>query len=189
MSKATGNFLTADEAIRKYGADAVRFALADAGDGLDDANFREETANNAVLRLYNLLATCQELLAASAVCYPESYEDIYSTIEASSADCIHECVFLASILDCTLRACSAFERCSFREGLIISFNELGHSRDQYIHSCETKSALLPLSHRRVRQHLPSFWLLYAHILPKNSTQRYLVGRTPSSVIRSNLRIH
>lgn len=138
MSKAAGNFLTASEAMQKYGADAVRFALADAGDGIDDANFREETANNAVLRLYNLLTMCQDLLAASVVCYPESYTTILDAVKAGSIDCIHECVFLASITDCALRACSAFERCNFREGLIISFNELGHARDQYIHSCETR---------------------------------------------------
>lgn len=185
MSKATGNFLTADEAIRKYGADAVRFALADAGDGLDDANFREETANNAVLRLYNLLATCQELLAASAVCYPESYEDIYSTIEANSADCIHECVFLASILDCTLRACSAFERCSFREGLIISFNELGHSRDQYIHSCETRR--VPYCRFLIEEYISTQAKLLAVICPHIAEElnAEVLGRS-SSIFRDPL---
>lgn len=39
MSKSTGNFLTLDEALRVYGADALRMALAEAGDGLEDANF------------------------------------------------------------------------------------------------------------------------------------------------------
>lgn len=39
MSKSTGNFLTLDEALRVYGADATRMALAEAGDGLEDANF------------------------------------------------------------------------------------------------------------------------------------------------------
>lgn len=32
MSKSTGNFLTIDEAIQQFGADATRFACADAGD-------------------------------------------------------------------------------------------------------------------------------------------------------------
>lgn len=39
MSKSTGNFLTLREALRVYGADATRMALAEAGDGTDDANF------------------------------------------------------------------------------------------------------------------------------------------------------
>jgi len=44
MSKSNGNFLTAFEAIEKYSADGVRIALADAGDGNDDANFVKDTA-------------------------------------------------------------------------------------------------------------------------------------------------
>jgi leucyl-tRNA synthetase len=41
MSKSEGNFLTIRNCIEKYGVDATRLALADAGDGLDDANFDE----------------------------------------------------------------------------------------------------------------------------------------------------
>lgn len=37
MSKSTGNFLTMREATRKYGADAMRLSLADAGDDITDA--------------------------------------------------------------------------------------------------------------------------------------------------------
>jgi leucyl-tRNA synthetase len=37
MSKSTGNFLTMREATWKYGADAVRLSLADAGDDISDA--------------------------------------------------------------------------------------------------------------------------------------------------------
>ena len=39
MSKSTGNFLTLIEAISQFSADATRFALCDAGDGNEDANF------------------------------------------------------------------------------------------------------------------------------------------------------
>jgi leucyl-tRNA synthetase len=44
MAKSTGNFMTAIQAIEQFSADAVRYALADAGDGNDDANFKTETA-------------------------------------------------------------------------------------------------------------------------------------------------
>jgi leucyl-tRNA synthetase len=37
MSKSTGNFLTLGEAVKKFGADATRLTLADAGDELTDA--------------------------------------------------------------------------------------------------------------------------------------------------------
>lgn len=52
MSKSEGNFLTIRDCIDKYGVDATRMALADAGDGLDDANFDEMVANSAILRLF-----------------------------------------------------------------------------------------------------------------------------------------
>ncbi|KFY86661.1 hypothetical protein V498_07428 [Pseudogymnoascus sp. VKM F-4517 (FW-2822)] len=54
MSKSTGNFMTLDEMVKKYGADASRIALADAGDGVADANFEEDVADNNVLRLFTL---------------------------------------------------------------------------------------------------------------------------------------
>jgi len=41
----TGNFMTLREAIGEYSADAMRFALALAGDSNEDANFEHEVAN------------------------------------------------------------------------------------------------------------------------------------------------
>jgi len=62
MSKSTGNFLTLDETVKKFGADASRVALADAGDGIEDANLEESVANAAILRLYNLKEWCEEVV-------------------------------------------------------------------------------------------------------------------------------
>ena len=52
MSKSTGNSLTLREAVEKFGADATRIALADAGDSIEDANFDEKNANANILRLH-----------------------------------------------------------------------------------------------------------------------------------------
>ena len=46
-----GNFKTLAQAVEEYTADAMRLALADAGDGMEDANFVEDTADKAILRL------------------------------------------------------------------------------------------------------------------------------------------
>lgn len=59
MSKSTGNSLTLREAIEKFGADATRLSLADAGDGLEDANFEEKAANANILRVHTLLGWCE----------------------------------------------------------------------------------------------------------------------------------
>ncbi|KAL2009759.1 hypothetical protein VTN00DRAFT_5566 [Thermoascus crustaceus] len=60
MSKSTGNFLTLKDAVDKYGADATRIAFADAGDGIEDANFEETVANSNILRLYTLKEWIEE---------------------------------------------------------------------------------------------------------------------------------
>ncbi len=54
------------QAIKEYGADAMRWALADAGDGQDDANFETTTANAAILRLTKELAWIEEVLAPNS---------------------------------------------------------------------------------------------------------------------------
>lgn len=61
MSKSTGNFLTLNDAVKKYGADATRVALADAGDAIEDANFEESVANQIILRLHTLKEWCEEV--------------------------------------------------------------------------------------------------------------------------------
>ena len=71
MSKSTGNFLTLRQAIERFSADGetkfrlivssnfnligTRLALADAGDGLEDANFVYTMADAGLLRLYTML--------------------------------------------------------------------------------------------------------------------------------------
>jgi leucyl-tRNA synthetase len=60
MSKSTGNFLTLTDAVAKFGADACRVALADAGDGLEDANFEETVANAVILKLFELRKWIEE---------------------------------------------------------------------------------------------------------------------------------
>jgi leucyl-tRNA synthetase len=52
MSKGSGNFMTLSDAVDKFGADATRLAMADSGDGLEDANFDEKVANSSIMHLY-----------------------------------------------------------------------------------------------------------------------------------------
>ena len=61
MSKSTGNFYTLEQLVGKFGADASRIALADAGDTVEDANFDETNANAAILRLFNLKEWFEEM--------------------------------------------------------------------------------------------------------------------------------
>lgn len=55
MSKSTGNFLTLRDAMSRFTSDGVRFALADAADTVEDANFSVKTADEAILKLWTLV--------------------------------------------------------------------------------------------------------------------------------------
>ncbi|KAK9332090.1 hypothetical protein V1520DRAFT_305060 [Lipomyces starkeyi] len=60
MSKSTGNFMTLNEIVKKFGADCARISLADAGDSFEDANFDESNANAMILRLYTMREWCED---------------------------------------------------------------------------------------------------------------------------------
>ena len=51
MSKSKGNFKVLGNESREFGADAIRYTCADAGDTLDDANFTFENVNSAIMTL------------------------------------------------------------------------------------------------------------------------------------------
>lgn len=59
--------MTLREAIAEYSADATRFSLADAGDGVDDANFVSSTANKAILDLSKEISWMEEQLGADTL--------------------------------------------------------------------------------------------------------------------------
>jgi len=64
MSKQAGNFLTLQNVLNLYGADATRMALCDSGDTHDDANFEQNNANSAVLKLNAYVEWIKETLAS-----------------------------------------------------------------------------------------------------------------------------
>ncbi|KAM3087412.1 cytosolic leucyl tRNA synthetase [Clarireedia jacksonii] len=92
MSKSTGNFMTLHDMINKYGADASRIALADAGDGVADANFEEDVADNNVLRLYTLREWCEEMVKEQDKLRTGEKNDFLDALFENEMNAIvHEC--------------------------------------------------------------------------------------------------
>lgn len=54
------------QAVGEFSADATRWALADAGDGMDDANFETAIANAAILRMTKELVFIEESLSSQS---------------------------------------------------------------------------------------------------------------------------
>ncbi|GLU20675.1 hypothetical protein SLE2022_368630 [Rubroshorea leprosula] len=123
MSKSTGNFRTLRQAIEEFSADATRFSLADAGDGVDDANFVFETANAAILRLTKEIAWMEEVLAAESSLRtgpPSTYADRVFENELNIAVNMTE---------------QNYKDYMFREALKTGFYDLQAARDEYRFSC------------------------------------------------------
>jgi len=124
MSKSTGNFLTLRQAIQEYSADGMRFALAQAGDSNEDANFEHDVANAAILKLSTELQLVEKLMPLLA--------DDSSQLRAGPADeHLLDRLFSNDISRCVAGAAAAHEAHQFRDALIWSFDLLQHCRDRY----------------------------------------------------------
>ncbi|KAI5950943.1 CDC60 [Candida jiufengensis] len=92
MSKSTGNFMTLEQIVEKFGADASRIAMADAGDSIEDANFDEANANAAILRLTTLKDWCEDELKNSSDLRTGDYDSFFDeAFENEMNDLIEKC--------------------------------------------------------------------------------------------------
>jgi len=123
MSKSTGNFVTLAGAVGEYSADATRFALADAGDGLEDANFERKSANAAILKLTKEESWIKEMLDA-----PLRTGDLN----------FFDRVFLNELNACAVAADAAYSKLVFRDALKYSFHQLTNDRDNYRLALDTE---------------------------------------------------
>lgn len=123
MAKSTGNFLTLREGVEAYSADGMRIALADAGDGVDDANFVVATADSALLRLFTQLQWIEETLKT-----PLSDEETMTAYDR---------IFASSVAKAVEEADRSYSRAMYRDALVHAFFELQAARDLYRSTCET----------------------------------------------------
>ncbi|KAJ7222478.1 hypothetical protein GGX14DRAFT_428848 [Mycena pura] len=119
MSKSTGNSLTLREAIIKFGADATRLSLADAGDGIEDANFDEKSANANILRVHTLVQWCQDMIKDEA------------NLRHGPKDAYHDVVFEHEINELINITQSHYEAMNYKDALKYGFYELQTARDWY----------------------------------------------------------
>ena len=141
------------ETVNKYSADATRFACADAGDTLDDANFSRETANAAIVSLSNEAAWIKEILIDTDV----------STLRSGD-----ELNFMDKVLQNeTNRLVKATEVCfetmQFREGLQKGWFEMMIAKNQYKSWCQDSG--VPLHEGLVRKWAESLIIIICPICP------------------------
>ncbi|GAA6028905.1 hypothetical protein JCM8097_001498 [Rhodosporidiobolus ruineniae] len=119
MSKSTGNSLTLKDSLVKFGADATRVTLADAGDSIEDANFEEATANAAILRLHTLIDWCDELVKNQG------------QLRRGDADLLWDKIFANEINEAITLAYEAYDKALYKDALKVGFYQLLSARDLY----------------------------------------------------------
>lgn len=117
MSKSSGNFMTVADALNKFGADATRMTMADAGDSVEDANFVEANANAAILRLHTQRVWFEEMYQKKT--FREGPMNVIDTI------------FLHQMHHLVRQTEQAYESMQFREALMFGFFEFQDARDFY----------------------------------------------------------
>ena len=136
MSKSDGTFITMKDAINEYSADATRFALADAGDGLEDANFEKKSVNAAILKLTKEIEWIEEVVADIKQQQPEQGQQQQAGNEVGKLLRRGELSFLdrvflnemnASVVD----ADRYYAVLQFRFALKAAFHDLLSLRDAY----------------------------------------------------------
>lgn len=119
MSKSKGNSLTLRDSVEKFGADAMRLALADAGDGIEDANFEEKNANANILRLHTLLTWCEEMIKDA------------TGLRTGPKDSYHDKVFEEEVNNLINTTKEHYELTFYKDAMKYGFYELQSARDWY----------------------------------------------------------
>eukprot|EP01133_Synstelium_polycarpum_P002920 gene2920-3357_t len=125
MSKSTGNFLTLFDSVKQYSADGTRIALADAGDGIEDANFVDKTALTALFKLHTQVAWVQEMIDARA------------NLSKAAPTRLNDIIFSSEINRAIIKCDESYAATQFREGLHTCFFDLLNARDHYKLVCDT----------------------------------------------------
>jgi leucyl-tRNA synthetase len=150
MSKSKGNFLMMNDTVEKYSADATRFACADAGDSLDDANFSRETADSAIISLSNEETWMMETLSSS---------ELRTGDELNFMDKV-----LINETNRLIAACGdSFAAMQFREGLQKGWFEMLNARNDYRSWCSASS--IPMHKSVISKWIEALIILICPICP------------------------
>jgi len=126
MSKSTGNFMTLHDAIDEFGTDATRLTMADAGDGLDDANFDSAFANAALLKLYTLETWIVTHIKGSV---PSGVVDFKAAKEHAG---LWDAIFENATNHAIERATQHYEEMKYKQALKFAFFEINSIKEDYL---------------------------------------------------------
>ncbi len=164
MSKHTGNFLTLRDAVDKFGADATRIALAEAGSSLDDANFEEINAQNAILKLTIELEWCTNMIKFVTTNTSPTTDQKYT---------LWDSIFENEIKMCAIKTKKHYDELDFQKVIVSGFYDLMIARDKYRNKVEHK--LISLNASIIKLYLEVHMALLYPICPHYVSQLQATG--------------
>lgn len=156
MSKSTGNFMTLNEALSKYGADSTRFTLAGSGSNLDDGNFTELNAKESILILFNEREWILD-------CIKKINECTTNNSHEEQANDVWNDIFEAEINECMLSAEKFYETLDYQKVVICGFYKMLSIRDKQ--RVRIESGLSRFSQKHMQHYIENFLLLLYPICP------------------------
>jgi leucyl-tRNA synthetase len=165
MAKSDGNFMTLRDAIDRYGADATRLALATScgTEGIDDANFTDANANEAILKLTTEMEFCKEL--------------IYNILKSSSDEPTHtfwDIVFENEINRCIMETTEQMEKMNSQKVIFHGFYGLLTARDNY--RSMYKNKFISPNYRLLHRYLMAHLSLINPVCPHYATDIWNYGK-------------
>ncbi len=152
MSKSLGNFLMMDECVETYSCDATRFACADAGDSLEDANFSRENADKAIMNLYTEIMWAKEVKA-----------DFDKLRGPDAEETFMDRVFKNTINRLIIETDTAFSGMRFRDGLKSAWFDFVNARNFYRDFCLISG--IPMKKDLIVRWMESISVMMAAITP------------------------
>lgn len=161
MSKSEGNFLSAEDALQRFGASATRMCLATCGDTNEDANFEESIANALVLKLYSLAKAVEGLPEISNEIIDAEVSRIDQEGRGMNRSGEQQCdadlalfldQFLVQMLGKNISASvAAYGAMVFRDAVKFAFYENLHLIEQYACLGGTNRTLVAYAYRTIVQ--------------------------------------
>ncbi|KAL3127962.1 hypothetical protein CHM_5g610 [Cryptosporidium hominis] len=150
MSKSTGNWITLEDGINEYSADACRIALADAGDTIDDANFCRDIANSAIMRLYSIIQSAQFYVENKDKLRCGSQEMSNSELQTflkenpNALNALNQAdqIFTSEVIRLANEAYNSYRNFAYRDALKYALFEFQLRRDQYRLLCDSNDLFL-----------------------------------------------
>jgi leucyl-tRNA synthetase len=129
MPREIGKNSNLDQLINNYSSDAIRIALADSGDSLDDANFETHTSQIQSVKLYQYIHWTKQIV------------EEYNKIEKSEEYGMNELILIERMKELTQLTYESYKKLKFRDSLKYSWFEFQKLKDDYRVDSESKMNL------------------------------------------------